>query len=70
LVNQRGLAVVNVGDDGDIAEGAGHEITTCKVQRARILSQRMRISRIRKNSNKKSGAAPTRVIRIGSRTKY
>jgi hypothetical protein len=25
LVNQGGLAVVNVGDDGDIADGAGHD---------------------------------------------
>ena len=24
LVDQRGLAVVDVGDDGDVAEGAGH----------------------------------------------
>ena len=24
LVDQRGLAVVDVGDDGDVAKGAGH----------------------------------------------
>ncbi|MBK7685208.1 MAG: hypothetical protein IPJ25_03565 [Rhodocyclaceae bacterium] len=25
LINQRGFAVVNVGDNGDVSEGAGHK---------------------------------------------
>ncbi len=64
LVDQRGLAVVDVGDDGDVADRAGHgaadfsrgrEFSTRRVRRGLVLPGRIKFSSQRRKAQRRKG---------------